>query len=143
MSAVVARGEEKPHPTLAPTTETGEAVDRWRPAPSCPGRDGCCHLGHHCSRPQCLHILWMPRQQLGGGGSDGGLRGGGAWGSSVQSTLEEVSGQVPRGLPGFLWPLIPSCSALSCSLWDKRVRVHTPPVPLQPHDQCSQPQSRP
>lgn len=47
----------------------------------------------------------------GGGKAVGGLRWG--WGG-VQSTLEEVSGQVPRGLPGFRGPLIPSllCPAL-------------------------------
>lgn len=42
------------------------------------------------------------------GWGGGRYMGGGAWGGSVQSTLEEVSGRVPRGLPGFIWPLIPS-----------------------------------
>lgn len=37
-------------------------------------------------------------------GVGGKVRGGGAWGGSVQSTLEEVSGHVPRGLPGFIIP---------------------------------------
>lgn len=86
MSAIVARGETPPNPC----SHHGDwEADRWRPAPSHPVWDGCCHLDHHCSCPQCLHILWMPRQQL-GVGKRWGNWGERAWGSSVQSTLEEA-----------------------------------------------------
>lgn len=65
--------------------------------------------------PVFTHPLDAKTAAGGGKVMGGGLCvGGRAWGSSVQSTLEEVSGQVPRGLPGFLRPLICSCPALRC-----------------------------
>lgn len=58
--------------------------------------------------PVFTHPLDAKTAAGGGKVMGGGDAWGRAWGGSVQSTLEEVSGHVPRGLPGFIWPLIPS-----------------------------------
>lgn len=59
----------------------------------------------------------------------------------AQSTLEGVSGHVPRDLLGFTWPLTCPHSVLSCgSRWAPYL---SPSLGLQPPDQCSCPQSRP
>lgn len=54
MSAIVARGETPPNPC----SHHGDwEADRWRPAPSHPVWDGCCHLDP-------IHKWWIKRNNV-------------------------------------------------------------------------------
>lgn len=106
--STAARGVAPP-PPRAPTIETGEAVGRRH------------HLPHHALARMaavplattasavicaCVPSVYMSFGCQGGREAMGGLQG-------DPKHFGGVSGQVPRGLPGFMWPVIPSHSALS------------------------------